>query len=110
MPDAFRVGPLMAALSDHEYDREVLRKSSPADRRLLKESVEKTLEAVQAVMERWSYYAKKGDNHTFNASVLALPEELPGPVVLDATATEFHLGATRRQSHDRSKALGLIAT
>ena len=39
-------------------------------------------------MELWGYYVKKGDHHTFNVSVLALPEKLPGPVVLDATATQ----------------------
>ena len=88
MPDAFRMDPLIAALSDHEYDRQVLGKNSLADRRRLKENVEATLRAVQAVMERWGYYAKKGDHHTFNASVLALPDNLPGPVVLDATATQ----------------------
>jgi hypothetical protein len=80
--------PLIAALSDNEYDRQVLGKNSLADRRRLKESVETTLKAVQAVMERWAYYAKKGEHHTFNASVLALPDDLPGPVVLDATATQ----------------------
>lgn len=88
MPDAFRMDPLAEALNGHEYDRAVLGKHSLADRRRLRESVESTLRAVQAVMERWAYYAKKGDHHTFNASVLALPDHVPGPIVLDATATQ----------------------
>lgn len=40
---------------------------------------------------KFAWYAKKGDQHTLNASNLLIPPDLPSPVVLDATANQNFL-------------------
>jgi len=48
-----------------------------------------TLKAVELVLGRWAYYANHGDKgDTLNTSRLILPDVFPGPVVLDATASQ----------------------
>ena len=42
-------------------------------------------------MRRWAYYSQKGRDGTLNSSRLLIPDDLPGPVVLDATATQNFL-------------------
>ena len=37
-------------------------------------------------MERWAYYARKGNEHSINSASFLIPWDVPGPVVLDATA------------------------
>lgn len=40
-------------------------------------------------MAQWSYFAKAGDHVTFNSARFMVPrEDIPGPVVLDATASQ----------------------
>ena len=47
---------------------------------------DKTLAAAEALLDQYAFMALKGAEHTLNSSALAVPLELPGPVVLDATA------------------------
>lgn len=91
MPQSYIMTPLREAMWSHPYDKTVLGKESNADRHRLRDKVDATLKGAQSVMEHWAYYAKKGDDHTFNQAVLVIPEEIPGPVVLDATATQNFL-------------------
>ena len=42
-------------------------------------------------MARWAYYYRKGNDDTFNSSQLLIPPGLPGPVILDATASQNFL-------------------
>jgi hypothetical protein len=37
-------------------------------------------------MDQWAYYTKKGDDHSINSAAFLIPWNVPGPVVLDATA------------------------
>jgi len=41
----------------------------------------------EAVMAQWAYYAKKGNEHSINSASFLIPWDVPGPVVLDATAS-----------------------
>ncbi|MDA8638131.1 hypothetical protein N9L49_05920, partial [Rhodospirillales bacterium] len=91
MPKSYAMDGLRDALWNQPYDKTVLGKESIPDRHRLRDKVDDTLKSVEAVMANWAYYAKSGDNHTLNFASLVIPDELPGPVVLDATATQNFL-------------------
>lgn len=59
--------------------------------RRMAESVDETLKDAQGVLRRWAYYAKRGKEHSFNSSEFLIPLDVPGPVVLDATAGQNFL-------------------
>lgn len=88
MPQHYNMAPLREALWKHPYDTDFAHKESVADRHRYRDKVEETLKAAQAVMEHWAYFTKKGDDFTLNYSSLVIPDDIPGPVVLDATATQ----------------------
>lgn len=83
--------PLRQAMSGLKYDHVGLHKDDPLDRQRISAIVDKTMSGVEAVLSTWAYYAKAGTDHTFNASRLLIPEDLPAPVVLDATANQNFL-------------------
>ena len=59
------------------------------ERTAIAKLADETLKAVEAVFSRWAYYANNGSNSdTLNTSRLILPDHFPGPVVLDATASQ----------------------
>lgn len=91
MPVAYKMDGLRAALWNHTYDKSVLGKESVADRHRLRDKVDETLKSIEAVMANWAYYAKVGNDNTLNFANLVIPNDLPGAVVLDATATQNFL-------------------
>lgn len=90
-PPSMSMLPLRNAMAGLKYDHLTLHKESPLDRQCVSSIVDKTLKDVESVMSKWSYYAKKGMEHSFNASQLLIPDDLPAPVVLDATAKQNFL-------------------
>lgn len=80
----------MSGLRDYmrglPFDRLALQKDSLIDRKRIAQLVDNTLRDIEAMLSRFAYYARKGNYHTLNSSQFLLPAELPGPVVLDATA------------------------
>jgi hypothetical protein len=58
------------------------------ERKRIASLIDKTLAAVEAVLDQYAYFALKGTKATLNSSKLAVPLDAPGPVVLDATARE----------------------
>jgi hypothetical protein len=42
-------------------------------------------------MDQWAYYTKKGNDHSINSAAFLIPWNVPGPVVLDATASNNFL-------------------
>ena len=52
------------------------------------EHVNKTLEAYRALGDGYGLAVRKGRRFFFGTSRLMLPDEMPGPVVLDATASQ----------------------
>lgn len=91
MPSSLKMDGLRAALWNHSYDKSVLGKESTADRHRLRDKVDETLRSVEGVMANWGYYAKVGDENTLNFAHLVIPDDLPGAVVMDATATQNFL-------------------
>jgi hypothetical protein len=76
-PAGLSMLPLRDALSDLRYDKIVLHKDSTLDRQRLAGYVDKTLSDVESILSKWAYYAKNGAEHTFNASRLLIPDDLP---------------------------------
>jgi hypothetical protein len=85
------MGPLREAMATIRYDLKCLRKDSPNDRRRISTNVDRTLKDCEAILARWAYYYRKGNDDTFNSSQLLIPPGLPGPVILDATASQNFL-------------------
>jgi hypothetical protein len=90
-PAGLSMMPLRNAMAGIRYDSLALHKESTHDRIRISELVDKTLKDVELILSKWSYYAKKGQEHSFNASQLLIPDDLPAPVVLDATAEQNFL-------------------
>ncbi|HEY7158490.1 MAG TPA: hypothetical protein VH575_31385 [Gemmataceae bacterium] len=90
-PGPCSMGPLRKAMKGIRYDLIASSKDSPADRRRIADKVDRTLKDCEAIMARWAYYYRKGKDHTFNSSQLLIPPDLPGPVILDATASQNFL-------------------
>jgi hypothetical protein len=67
------------------YDK-LIGKDDAQERQRLANRFDKTLAAAEALLDQYAFMALKGAEHTLNSSALAVPLELPGPVVLDATA------------------------
>ena len=89
-PQAFAMGPLREAMASIRYDLKV-RKESAFERQRIADIVHRTLKSCEAVLTRWAYYYRKGAHDTFNSSQLLISASLPGPVVLDATASQNFL-------------------
>jgi hypothetical protein len=90
-PGAHAMGALREELADRRYDLSVLHKDSARDRQRIAENVDRTLKDCEAIMARWAYYSRMGNDDTFNSSQLLIPRGLPGPVILDATASQNFL-------------------
>lgn len=105
-PETYAMGPLRQAMAALLYDNIALRKASSADRNRIAKQVDDTLRNCEAIMRRWTYYYQKGRDATLNSSRLLIPSDLPGPVVLDATATQnflWNLVETRAEVVDTPK-------
>ena len=90
-PQDCQMGPLREAMAGIRYDLMALHKDSPYDRLRISARVDRTLKDCEAIMARWAYYYRKGNDDTFNSSQLLIPPGLPGPVVLDATTSQNFL-------------------
>lgn len=100
-PTAPDFAPLISAMSVLPYDRIVFAHSNTKDRTRLAERVAETITAVQSCLEQFAYYAKSGKWHSINSAALAVPLDMPGPVVLDATARANFLWDLFEEQHER---------
>lgn len=87
-PESLSMGPLRERMKTLRYDLLTMHRVSPLDQQRKARLVDETLAAVESIMSRWAYYARKGNDHSLNSSRLLIPEDLPAPVVLDATASQ----------------------
>jgi hypothetical protein len=76
---------LRAAMLKLPYDKRI-GKDDEKERHRLAARYDKVLGAAEALLDQYAFMALKGDQHSMNSAALAVPLELPGPVVLDATA------------------------
>jgi hypothetical protein len=77
---------LRRAMKSLPYDTLVLGANYAGGREHIAEMVDDTIRSSQVVVEQWAYYSQKGTEHSINSSSLLIPLNVPGPVVLDATA------------------------
>ena len=83
MPD---MSALQSAMKRLRYDTLVLGANNDGGRKHIAEKVDDTMRGSQVVTEQWAYYSQKGTEHSINSSSFLIPLDVPGPVVLDATA------------------------
>jgi hypothetical protein len=76
---------LRAAMRKHPYDKQIGR-DDEKERQRLAMRYDKVLGAAEAVLDQYAFIALTGKQYSLNSAALAVPLELPGPVVLDATA------------------------
>jgi len=67
------------------YDR-FIGKDDEIERNRIAHRIDKTLGHAEALLDQHAYMAQTGQEHSLNSSALAVPRDVPGPVVLDATA------------------------
>jgi len=87
-PESLSMAPLRERMKTLRYDLLTMHRVSPLDQQRKARLVDETLAAVESILSRWAYYARKGNDHSLNSSRLLIPEDLPAPVVLDATASQ----------------------
>lgn len=78
---------LRRALRGQRFDHLMLRKNDAKENRAIIDNIDKTVKDAQAVLERWTWYAKVQGVDTMNSARLVVPENLTSAVILDATAT-----------------------
>jgi hypothetical protein len=76
---------LRAAMLKLPYDKQIGR-DDEKERQRLATRYDKVLGAAEALLDQYAFMALTGNQHSLNSAALAVPFELPGPVVLDATA------------------------
>jgi hypothetical protein len=77
--------PLRAAMRTLRYDK-IIGKDDETERQRMAQRVDKTLAHAEVLLDQHAFMAQKGNQHSLNSSALAVPFDVPGPVVLDATA------------------------
>jgi hypothetical protein len=83
MPD---MDALRRAMKSLRYDTLVLNENHVGNHETIAQKVNDTIRGSQVVTEQWAYYSQNGTEHSINSSSLLIPVNVPGPVVLDATA------------------------
>ena len=95
MPD---MAALQQAMKSLPYDTIVLSEHNDGSRDRIGEKVRDTIAQSEVVMEQWAFYAQKGNEHSINSASFLIPWDVPGPVVLDATAQyQLSVGPVRAQ-------------
>ena len=84
-PTAVNLTALRAAMLKLPYDKQI-GKDDEKERQRLAMRYDKVLGAAEAMLDQYAFMALTGNQHSLNSAALAVPLELPGPVVLDATA------------------------
>lgn len=88
MPDMTELQQAMKALP---YDMISLGEQNDGRRNHIWRNVRDTIAQSEAVMGQWAFYAQKGNEHSINSAAFLIPWDVPGPVVLDATANNNFL-------------------
>jgi hypothetical protein len=76
---------LRADMRNLRYDK-INGKDDEKERQRLAQRFDQTLASAEALLDQYAFMTLQGVEHSLNSSALTVPLELPGPVVLDATA------------------------
>lgn len=89
---------LRKALKGYSLDRSVVNRCDGDANRSLHKKIRDTLNSIEALPGQWCLYAQSGKQETLNSARHVLPEDHPGAVILDATASTnllYHLFESR---------------
>ncbi|WP_247343774.1 hypothetical protein [Bradyrhizobium sp. 61] len=84
-PVTAELAGLRADMRRLPYDK-LIGKDDEKERQRLANRFDKTLASAEALLDQYAFMTLRGAEHSLNSSALTVPLELPGPVVLDATA------------------------
>lgn len=84
-PVSANLTALRAAMRKLPYDKLIF-KDDDKERQRLAARYDKVIGAAEALLDQYALMALTGNQHALHSAALAVPLELPGPVVLDATA------------------------
>jgi hypothetical protein len=88
MPTDYKMGGLRELMSTLDYARLDGQKQDAFYTQHRAAKVDAVLKDIEAVFSRFAWYQKQGKFHSLNSSRLIIPEGLPAPCVLDATANQ----------------------
>lgn len=86
-PERINLNPLWEAMKPLQYDLLIDGEENSERRLKIAKRVKEVLQEAQILTDQWAYYTQRGAEHSINSSALLVPPWLPGPVVLDATAS-----------------------
>lgn len=84
-PATVDLTPLRASMRARPFDK-LMGKDDEKERQRLALRYDKLLADAEALLDQHAFMALQGTEHSLNSSALAVPLDVPGPVVLDATA------------------------
>ena len=90
-PPMPHMAALQQAMKALPYDMISLGEQNDGRRNHIWRKVSDTITQSEAVMRQWALYAQKGNEHSINSAAFLIPWDVPGPVVLDATANNNFL-------------------
>lgn len=85
---------LRKAMKTCSLDRSVVNRRDGDANRSLHTKISDTLNSIEALSGQWCLFAQSGEQETLNSARHILPEDHPGAVILDATASTnllYHL-------------------
>lgn len=78
---------LRKAVKAIRLDRNVVRENNSGSNKRLHNTISETLDAIEIMVEQWSYFSMSGVRGTVNSARCLLPEGHNGAVIMDATAS-----------------------
>ena len=87
LPAAYDLTPLRQTLRDIRLDRKLALREDLGENRRLARRYDDIIRGIQLTVDNWNWYAKKMRDHTINSARLIVPDDAPGAVVMDATAS-----------------------
>lgn len=78
---------LRKALKTVRLDRNIVRENNRYSNKRLHKSISDTFNAIEVMVEQWSYFSLSGVRGTVNSAQCLLPKDHNGAVIMDATAS-----------------------
>lgn len=87
LAEDFDLTELRQALRSSRLDLRIAKKNDSDENKRLYNVADRVLKGIQATLENWAWYSKKQSGHAINTARLIVPDDAPGAVILDATAS-----------------------
>lgn len=87
LPEACDLTPLRRALRNVRLDLKLAYRDDLGENNRLFKRFDDIIRGIHLTVDNWNWYAKKNKDHTINSARLIVPEDAPGAVIMDATAS-----------------------